>query len=145
MYVKLPRLRNKEPNSNREEAFIVLNWLRTRCVRTILELHVPDAIKGSHTDEVIEKWLGLKPENDGFKSIETLNWERLELSLETLKVIRGLQNVYLYTENWNTLAFWTSAEGLCSKDHENVSERHHAGSIQKDISANINRSGRLPL
>ena len=121
MYVKLPRLRNKEPNSNREEAFIVLNWLRTRSVRTILELHVPDAIKGPHTDELIEKWLGLEPEKDGFKSIETLNWERLDLSLETLKVIRGLQNVYLYTENWNTLAFWTSIEGLCSKDHENVS------------------------
>jgi hypothetical protein len=107
IYVKLPRLKNKEPNSNREEAFVVLNWLRTRAVRTILELHVPDAIEGPHSDEGIEKWLGLEPGKDGFKNIETLNWERLDLSLETLKVVRGLQKVYLYTENWNTLAFWT--------------------------------------
>ncbi len=105
--MKLPRLKNKEPNSNREEAFVVLNWLRTRAVRTILELHVPDAIEGPHSDEGIEKWLGLEPGKDGFKNIETLNWERLDLSLETLKVVRGLQKVYLYTENWNTLAFWT--------------------------------------
>lgn len=125
MYVELPRLRENTEEAKREEAFVVLNWLRTRSVHTILELHVPDALHTPHRDEDIEVGLGLAPglELEGFREIETLNWEKLDLSLESLKKVKGLRKVYLYSENWNTLGFWTGTEGLSSKDYANVSDR----------------------
>jgi hypothetical protein len=117
----MPRLKDKEPNLNRREVTTVLEWLRSRSVRAILELHVPDALQGPHQDESIEEMLSLDSDKGGFSSIETLKWERLDLSLDVLKVVRGLQKVFLYTENWNTLAFWTSPEGLCSEEYDHVS------------------------
>ena len=100
---------------------MVLNWLRARSVRTILELHVPDSLSSPHPEEGIQRWLSVPPSKNGFKEIEVLNWEKLDMSLETLKLVPGLRKVYLYSDNWNTLAFWTGSEGLCCSEFEKVS------------------------
>jgi hypothetical protein len=122
MYVEMPRMRHQPANPNREEAFVVLNWLRTKFVKSILELHVPDSLSSPHPDEGIQKWLGVPESENGFREIEILNWEKLDLSLETLKRVPGLQKVYLYSANWNTLAFWSGPEGLCCEDYKHVGE-----------------------
>ena len=122
MYVEMPRMLDKPVNFKREEAFSVLNWLRGRAVHTILELHVPDSLSSPHPEDGIQRWLSVPETNSGFKQIDTLNWERLDLSLEILKVVPRLRKVYLYTDNWNTLAFWTGSEGLCCKEYDSVSK-----------------------
>lgn len=109
-YVQLPELANifdQLPAIERLEAFQVLKWLKESGVNTIIDLHVPDALYGGHSEEIVENCLAL------FDQIELLDWKRLDLSLETMKAARGVHTIWLYSSgNWGALAQWTGVEGL---------------------------------
>jgi hypothetical protein len=116
-YVQLPELANRFdrlPTIDRHEAFRVLYWLKGSGVHTIIDLHVPDALFGGHSEEMVENCLTL------FHQIELLDWRRLDLSLETMKAARGVHTIWLYSSgNWGALAQWTGVEGLVT--YPNVS------------------------
>lgn len=116
-YVQLPELANRFdrlPTIDRDEAYQVLYWLKESGVNTIIDLHVPDALYGGHSEEMVENCLTL------FDQVELLDWRKLDLSLETMKAARGVHTIWLYSSgNWGALAQWTGVEGLVT--YPNVS------------------------
>ncbi|KAH6705319.1 peptidase S8/S53 domain-containing protein [Leptodontidium sp. MPI-SDFR-AT-0119] len=114
-YVQIPEVLDPVETileTDRRDAEIVLKWLvGKKNVSEIIELRVSDSMYNHHREETIERSLLL------FESIEILDWRKPDLSIETLKVVRGLKTVWLYSSgNWGPLGFWTGDEGLRTLD-----------------------------
>jgi hypothetical protein len=108
IYVQFPRLPKSAMNSDRQEAFTLLNWLhREKGVHSILDLHIPDALEGPHLERDIEICL------QQFDAIEALNWQLMDMSLETIRNVKGLKKLWLYCSgNRDVLNYWTGSEGV---------------------------------
>lgn len=87
---------------------MVLNWLRDVCrVKNIIELHVRDSLLFPHSEERIEKVVGLF-------NVEKLNWKRVDLSIDSVKqAAPAIRELTLYSSG-NKAAFyhWFSPRGL---------------------------------
>lgn len=108
--VKLPELRQRdEKRGFRNEAQVVLDWLRLRGVERILKVDVPDCLDDPHTDETIVS--SLHP----FKYIDHLIWRKRDLAIQTLlKAVPLVQNLHLYSSgNEAVLSQWRGPFGLC--------------------------------
>ena len=110
-YVAFPDLSQgyKPPSQvkDREEVPLLLKWLRTKGVKTILKLIVPDCFWNPlHEDRVHECV------NDF--GIEELDWRRLDLCIETIMELSPTLSVlHLYSSgNWASLSHWMSKDGL---------------------------------
>lgn len=107
IYIEFPDLQASALNSKRDEAITILEWLNEKGVHNILSLNVPDSLQNPHRESDIVKTL------QKFESVEFLNWRIQDMSLDTLKRIKGLKSLRLYSSgNRDVLKFWTSDEGL---------------------------------
>jgi hypothetical protein len=114
-YVQLPEMTDKAdgfPEADRRDAHKILSWLRGKKVEAIIDLQVPDALYGHHREETIESALDL------FVQIESLDWRKPDISVETLRAAKNLRIVWLYSSgNWGPLGYWTSNEGISTLDN----------------------------
>ncbi|KAM6506080.1 hypothetical protein FSOLCH5_014262 [Fusarium solani] len=94
-------------NTERSEAKVILEWLRTKKeVTGIYELRVRDSLFFPHSEEAIAQCL------QGF-DVEMLDWMRVDMSAKPLlKTCPNLKKLTLYAGNWATLSYWTSEEAI---------------------------------
>ena len=111
-YVELPafEISKTESFNARVEAYEILQWLKNKNhggVTKILELKVNDALHDPHSEEIIEE--AIKDFD-----IETLNWKRTDLSINTVqKAAPNVRKLHLYSSgNWVSLSHWLGPEGV---------------------------------
>jgi hypothetical protein len=85
----------------------IFQWLQSKGVRQVVEVHITDSFHKPHAEETIIETL------KGF-NVQELDWKRTDLSVDTiLQTSQDVKTLHLYSSgNWSALAHWLSIDGI---------------------------------